>query len=147
MSFRNQASIASHSNTLVFLGDAGSGKTSLLRCLAGDGFDEKQEPTRGLNVRHIVLTDSHNQSASFNAWDFPGQGIFHWINMLFSPRTPLFIITASARNGDCSNSVGRWISAVSFWAREPFFLLAFTYGEWGGAPSIDKYLLQGFPSI
>lgn len=73
---------------LVLLGNSTSGKSSLLRLLKGQEFDEHIESTHGIN-NEIWEPGS---GLKVNVWDFGGQEFYHATHRLFLSKNALSLV-------------------------------------------------------
>jgi internalin A len=69
---------------VLFLGNAGVGKTQLCRRLRGLEFDPSVPTTHGVQVGEMTLRfDGFQEPVRLNLWDFGGQDIYHGSHALF----------------------------------------------------------------
>lgn len=74
---------------LVLLGNSTSGKSSLLRLLKGEEFNENIESTHGINNEIWELKDL---GFKVNVWDFGGQEFYHATHRLFLSKNALSVV-------------------------------------------------------
>jgi small GTP-binding protein len=81
---------------VVFVGDGGAGKTSLVKRLLGEDFDIGEPPTHGINIKHWeVMAKKGKIKAHF--WDFGGQQIMHAIHEFFLSKRCLYVLILDGR--------------------------------------------------
>ena len=61
---------------IIFLGNQGVGKTSIVRRLRDKGFKYKAEPTIGLDFTSLHANITHGKKVKFHIWDTAGQEKF-----------------------------------------------------------------------
>jgi len=81
---------------LVFVGEGGAGKTSLLKRITTGQFDENEKQTHGINIRKWQLIHGDKQITA-NLWDFGGQEIMHSTHQFFLSNRSLYIIVIDSR--------------------------------------------------
>ncbi len=74
---------------LVLLGNSTSGKSSLLRLLKGEEFDEDIESTHGINNE---IWEPEGSAFKVNIWDFGGQEFYHATHRLFLSKNALSLV-------------------------------------------------------
>jgi hypothetical protein len=83
---------------VFFLGERGSGKTSLTGCLLGEKFNLDEPPTNGINIREHLI-QNNNKKVTLNIWDFGGHGIMDIAHQLFlSTRSFYILVLAGGRD-------------------------------------------------
>ncbi|MCI5157778.1 MAG: GTPase, partial [Candidatus Electrothrix sp. AUS1_2] len=68
---------------VILLGEGGSGKTSLTRCLLAEPFQQDEPPTNGISIKEQLIQGEEKQ-VKVNIWDFGGQEI---MNTAHQPNT------------------------------------------------------------
>ena len=81
---------------LLFVGDGGSGKTSLVNRLRGRKFRDNEPQTHGINIDDLVI---RGQGADVKAhlWDFGGQEIMHATHQFFLSERSLYVLVLDGR--------------------------------------------------
>ncbi|CAK8724187.1 hypothetical protein GMJAKD_13705 [Candidatus Electrothrix aarhusensis] len=90
-SFRQCPSQSLNEVKVVLIGDRASGKTSLVKQLFGETFDEHEDATRGISTR-IWETEAGGRKIKINLWDFGGSEILHASHQLFLSKRSLYIL-------------------------------------------------------
>jgi small GTP-binding protein len=81
---------------VLFVGDGGAGKTSMVKRLQGEDFDLGEPPTHGINIKHKeVMAKKGKIKAHF--WDFGGQQIMHAIHEFFLSKRCLYVLILDGR--------------------------------------------------
>jgi internalin A len=106
---------------LVFVGEGGVGKTTLLEALRGKPFVEDRPTTHGVEIERQPLELDHpNQPGTkikLNAWDFGGQPVYRITHQFFSSRRALYLLlwnprmsaTSATSRGGSSESGCVWV--------------------------------------
>ena len=68
---------------LILLGDAGVGKTSLRRSLAGENFNSSYKKTIGVDITHLSLTNNTDGDFIFTISDIAGDSPFNFIRKTY----------------------------------------------------------------
>ncbi|MHC4560558.1 MAG: TIR domain-containing protein, partial [Planctomycetota bacterium] len=81
---------------ILFVGDGGSGKTSLLKRLLGRPFSANEPQTHGINIEKEAITQGGSE-IRMNLWDFGGQEIMHSTHQFFLSKRSLYILVLDGR--------------------------------------------------
>ena len=91
---------------IIIIGDGKAGKTSLLRRLKENTFDDKEAQTDGVNIESIQFGEyeTFKKQASIHHltghfWDFGGQEIMNATHQFFLTNRSVYILVLDAR--DC----------------------------------------------
>jgi small GTP-binding protein len=87
---------------VIFVGEAGVGKTSLIARLTEKTFNPRENVTEGIDIVSWLL-NINDQSIKLNLWDFGGQEIYYATHQLFLTRRTLYILVFNIRNYVVSN--------------------------------------------
>ncbi|MCI5141601.1 MAG: hypothetical protein D3909_07710 [Candidatus Electrothrix sp. ATG1] len=83
---------------VLLLGEGGSGKTSLTKCLLDEPFDQHEAPTDGIAINEHLIQGEKNQ-VKINIWDFGGREIMDTAHQLFlSPRSLYVLVLDGSRD-------------------------------------------------
>jgi internalin A len=78
---------------VLFLGNAGAGKTQLCRRLRDLPFDPSVPTTHGIQLGEMTVPlDNVSEPARLNLWDFGGQDIYHGSHALFLHGQAIFLL-------------------------------------------------------
>jgi len=105
---------------LLFVGEGGVGKTSLLRGLRGEKFIEGLETTHGIGVEKLELAHPTEAGVTMelNTWDFGGQQIYHATHQFFLTNRALFVLVWDARHGWEAGKIYEWLDRIQAKAPE-----------------------------
>jgi GTPase SAR1 family protein len=81
---------------VIFVGEAGVCKTSLIARLTEKTFKPHENITEGIDIKSWLL-DINDQSIKLDLWDFGGQEIYHATHQLFLTRRTLYLLVLNNR--------------------------------------------------
>jgi small GTP-binding protein len=76
---------------VLLVGEGGSGKTSLTRCLQGERFNKNEPSTDGISIKEWPVQTADKQ-LKVNVWDFGGREIMHTAHQLFLSKRSLYVL-------------------------------------------------------
>eukprot|EP00472_Partenskyella_glossopodia_P003532 CAMPEP_0197516286 /NCGR_PEP_ID=MMETSP1318-20131121/1151_1 /TAXON_ID=552666 /ORGANISM="Partenskyella glossopodia, Strain RCC365" /LENGTH=201 /DNA_ID=CAMNT_0043064897 /DNA_START=179 /DNA_END=781 /DNA_ORIENTATION=- len=103
--------------TLIMIGDAGVGKTSLLLRFADDQFVENYMPTVGVDFRYRKFTLNGNR-VKLQIWDTAGQERFRTMTASYYRGADGVILVYDISNEKSFQHVKDWMKSVDKYARE-----------------------------
>ncbi len=123
---------------LLVVGEGGTGKTSLLKSLRNEAFDQDLSSTHGIDVNFLKL---HHPSLFqtdmlLNTWDFGGQHIYHATHQFFLTKRSLYIVVWNARLGVEQGRLHFWLETIKALAPDAPVLLVATHTD-ERAPDIN----------
>ena len=97
---------------VVFLGDSGCGKTSIIRRWLSDEFDREARPTVGSNnQRKRVYVDNVGNVDLF-VWDTAGQEQFQALMPLYARFAKVAVVTTAINDEHSFEAIPQWINTV-----------------------------------
>jgi len=81
---------------MIILGEPDSGKTSLMRYIRGDTFEDKKSVTKGISIEKWLIDDYLVGCYQINIWDFGGQEMQQGMHQYFITEDALYIILLDA---------------------------------------------------
>jgi small GTP-binding protein len=96
---------------IVLVGEAGSGKTSLINRYAKDSFNTDVEPTVSVWTR-LIKFDQHNRIFDLVVWDTAGQERYRSLTALYCRYAVVAIIVFDVTNLESFNQAEGWIDCV-----------------------------------
>ncbi|MFX0139779.1 MAG: COR domain-containing protein, partial [Candidatus Hodarchaeota archaeon] len=99
---------------MLILGQGGVGKTSLVKRLIDNSYNEEEDPTPGINIRRweIEIPESDNNKILLNIWDFGGQEIYFATHQFFLSKRSIYIIVIDARQGKKAGRISYWLNTI-----------------------------------
>ncbi|KAF5415978.1 MAG: hypothetical protein C5S48_04205 [Candidatus Methanogaster sp.] len=129
---------------VLLVGDGGAGKTSLVKQLLGEEFDEKESQTHGINIRKWKVEEGENK-ITVNFWDFGGQEIMHATHQFFLSKRSLYILVLDGRKEEKTEY---WLKHIeSFGGDSPVVVVLNKMDENPGFDVNRKFLRDKYPSI
>lgn len=105
---------------IILIGDPKAGKTSLLKRLKLDTFNENEVPTDGINIESVFFescapfknqTNIHSLTGHF--WDFGGQEIMNATHQFFLTNRSVYILVLDARKDtNVATQIRQWVSKI-----------------------------------
>jgi len=88
----------------LLVGDGGAGKTSLLKQLLGQEFNQQESQTHGINIQSINIPTQNKQQEHIDVtghlWDFGGQEVMHATHQFFLSKRSLYILVLDGRKDE-----------------------------------------------
>ncbi len=86
---------------LIFTGEGSVGKTSLMRRITENSFDEAEKTTHGINkISWKELNNDKGEIIKVNLWDFGGQHIQHSLHQFFFSQRVIYVLVLNPRNDE-----------------------------------------------
>ncbi len=105
---------------IILIGEPKAGKTSLLKRLKSDVFNENEVQTDGINIESIPFetcepfknqTKIHPLTGHF--WDFGGQEIMNATHQFFLTNRSVYILVLNARNDtNIATQIRQWLTKI-----------------------------------
>ena len=84
---------------LLLVGNGEAGKTSLVKQLLGEAFDQHEDTTHGISIRGWE-PQCNSKQIRVNTWDFGGQEIQHATHQFFLSRRSLYVLVLDGRKDE-----------------------------------------------
>ena len=108
--FENNALSPLNECKLLFVGDGGVGKTSLMRRVMGEAFNDKESTTHGINkIAWKEIQNAKGEEIRVNLWDFGGQHIQHSLHQFFFTQRVIYVLVLDPRN---DNNAYYWLEQI-----------------------------------
>ncbi|MCP4217918.1 MAG: GTP-binding protein, partial [bacterium] len=128
---------------ILLVGDGGAGKTSLVKRLFNEDFDEQENKTDGILIR--PWSPPSNDSLKINIWDFGGQEIMHATHQFFLTKRSLYIVVLDMRKEEKPEY---WLKHVnSFGGDSPVLVVLNKMDQHPGRDLNRRHLLEKYPNI
>ena len=82
---------------VVLVGEGASGKTSLVKRLFGEDFDQHEKMTHGIRIRDWTFATASARNIKARLWDFGGQQIMHATHQFFLSKRSLYLLVLDGR--------------------------------------------------
>jgi internalin A len=140
-----KAGVASLNEVKVLLvGDGEAGKTSLVKQLLGEAFNQHEDTTHGISIRGWDV-EAGGQPVKVNIWDFGGQEIMHATHQFFLSKRSLYVLVLDGRKDERAEY---WLRHIeSFGGDSPVLIVL---NKHDANPSFDlnrPFLLGKYPVI
>ena len=113
--FRSQteATRALNEAKIILVGQGGVGKSSLVKRLVSNDFDDEETKTEGIDIVPWSLPNADNaEPVRLNIWDFGGQEIMHATHRFFLSQRSLYLLVIDARQGASESNIQYWLEIV-----------------------------------
>ena len=125
---------------MLFVGDGGVGKTSVINRLLFDSYNEQESKTEGIEIKSFEFEDE-KEIIKLNFWDFGGQEIMHSTHQFFLTNRSLYILLWDARQEDRYGLVEYWLELIqSFGGDSPILVVTNKIDE--NSASLDEEFLK-----
>lgn len=111
---------------LIFVGDGGLGKTSLMKKIIGLPYT-KEETTHGINKKTWnEIKNTEGEEIRVNLWDFGGQHIQHSLHQFFLTEKVIYILLLDPRN---DSSAIYWLEQIEKLGKGSEVLIVYNWKE------------------
>jgi len=129
---------------VLLVGEGSAGKTSLVKRLLGEVFDQHEDTTHGINIRGWQAKTG-GKEIRVNIWDFGGQEIMHATHQFFLSKRSLYVLVLDGRKDERAEY---WLRHIeSFGGNSPVLIVL---NKHDANPSFDlnrPFLLGKYPVI
>jgi internalin A len=143
---------------LLVVGEAGAGKTSLIRKILEPGYalDPIEESTQGIDVREwrfpaairIAGDDGdrlEQRPFRVNIWDFGGQEIYHSTHQFFLTKRSVYVLVSDGRREDTDFQY--WLDVVNLLSDGSPLIIVQNRKQGRGQTLDLQALRQGYPHV
>ena len=116
---------------LLVVGEGAVGKTSLVKSLVGDEYDQNEPTTHGIRITDVKLRHPEQPKIQMrlSSWDFGGQDIYHATHQFFLSDRSLFVLLWNARQGWEQAKLPYWLDIIQARAPHSRIILVATHAE------------------
>ncbi|CAK8715957.1 hypothetical protein GCAAIG_05360 [Candidatus Electronema halotolerans] len=129
---------------VLLVGDGAAGKTSLVKKLLGEEFDQHEDTTHGISIRGWDVT-AGGQPIKVNIWDFGGQEIMHATHQFFLSKRSLYVLVLDGRKDERPEY---WLQHIESFGGDSPVLVVLNKQDANPSFDINRPFLQAkYPSI
>ncbi len=103
---------------LIFVGRGGVGKSSLVKKLLFNRFDEHEKKTEGIAISKWKIHLHESEEIHLNLWDFGGQEIMHATHQFFMTQRSLYLLVLEGRQGGEDADAEYWLKLIESFGTE-----------------------------
>lgn len=129
---------------VIFIGDGGAGKTSLIKRVLDNTFDPNENMTHGITIkdRTIRVNDTPIKA---HFWDFGGQEMMHSTHQFFLSHRSLYVLVLDGRKEEDSEY---WLNFIkTFGGNSPVMVVLNKINDHLSFEVNRKFLLDKYPNI
>ena len=129
---------------VIFVGNGGAGKTSLIKRIINNRYDDNEGPTEGISILDYMLKDDQKE-IKCHLWDFGGQEIMHATHQFFLSKNCLYVLLLDGRKEDDEEY---WLSLInSFGENSPIIIVINKIDQNSKYDVNRKFLINKYPNI
>ncbi|PML06262.1 COR domain-containing protein [Vibrio lentus] len=135
---------------IIFVGDGGVGKTSLMKRLVRDEFDDKESQTDGIEIEPYKVDLGEEGIVNASIWDFGGQQILQATHQLFLSKRSIYVLVVEDRKNDKhkDQDIEQWLTQInSLGGRPPILVVKNKIDENPNSDIQTQKLKTKFPNI
>jgi small GTP-binding protein len=126
---------------LIILGEPDSGKSSFVRRLLHNKFDEHSKSTLGSDIHPYNFFDDKQNKYKLNIWDFGGQDIQQSIHHLFLTPKALYLVMLDARGDE---SPIKWLETIKGFDKNANIIIAINQIDINSYPNVNEREIKKF---
>ncbi len=100
---------------LIVVGRGGAGKTSLVKRLNNQAFDQNEAETHGITIRKLNF-ETIKGSVTGRVWDFGGQVVLHSMHEFFLTARSLYLLVLGERDDMLERDATYWLQLIRSYA-------------------------------
>ena len=97
---------------LILVGRGGAGKTSTVRALRGEPFNEGEESTPGIALCDWTMDGCKGGAVTAHVWDFAGQVITHALHQFFFSVRSVYVVVLTGRENNEREDAEYWLRLI-----------------------------------
>lgn len=102
---------------VIFVGQAGVGKTSLVKRLRHQAFDPKEKMTEGIEINQWFV-QAEDKRIRLNTWDFGGQEIMYATHQFFLTKRAVYVLVLDSRQSEQDGRVEYWLKIIQVFGED-----------------------------
>jgi len=123
---------------ILLVGEAGAGKTSLVKRLLGEKFDNNEPKTYGINIKKGIKIDG-NDEIKVNLWDFGGEEERNATHQFFLSKRSLYVLVLDARKDEKTEY---WLKHIEIFGGNSPILVVINKIDENPSFNVDRSILQ-----
>ncbi len=135
---------------LLLVGHGAVGKTTLMKRLIYDKYNEHEKTTEGIDIREWDLQQNNKNNLRINTWDFGGQDIYYSTHQYFLSKRSIYILVWDARIEKMMPNMASfdyWLNIVSLLSENSPILVVHSKVDERIKRINETLLLRHFPNI
>jgi len=135
---------------LLLVGYGAVGKTSLMKRLVLDEYNENEPSTEGIEIKRWNLKTEEDKELKINIWDFGGQEIYHSTHQFFLSKRSIYLLVWDARIDKMMPDLASfdyWLRIVSLLSQNSPILVVQNKIDERESIVAEKYMQDYFPNI
>ena len=129
---------------ILFVGEGAAGKTSLVKQLFGQLFDEHEDTTHGISIKGWEQEVGGRQ-IRINIWDFGGQEIQHATHQFFLSKRSLYVLVLDGRKDERTEY---WLRHIEAFGGDSPVLIVLNKIDSNASFDVNRpFLLEKYPGI
>jgi internalin A len=132
---------------LIFVGRGEAGKSSLVKRLVHNTFDEHEAKTEGIQITDWTVNPQPNENTLLHIWDFGGQEILHATHRLFLTSRCVYVLVLDHRANTEHQDAAYWLDTISNFSKDARVILVLNKITSGVHNINTPPLLERYPMI
>ena len=135
---------------LLLVGYGLVGKTTLMKRLVYDEYNENELSTEGIEIKRWKLKTDNNSEFKINIWDFGGQEIYHSTHQFFLSKRSIYLLIWDARIDFMMPNLASfdyWLHIVSLLSKNSPIIVVQNKIDQRTNLVDEKYMQEYFPNI
>ena len=129
---------------VIFVGEGASGKTSLIKAVLGEDFDEQENQTHGVIIRKERM-EIEGKEITTHFWDFGGQEIMHATHQFFLSKRCVYVLVLDSRKDEKAEY---WLKRIrSFGGDSPILVVLNKIDQHPSFRVDERFLQDKYESI
>jgi internalin A len=124
---------------VLLVGDGAAGKTSLVKRLLGEAFNQHEDTTHGISIRGWEV-EAGGQPVKVNIWDFGGQEIMHATHQFFLSKRSLYVLVLDGRKDERAEY---WLQHIESFGGDSPVLVVLNKQDSNPSFDLNRPFLQG----
>ncbi len=147
---RKKGEVNLYEAKLLLVGHGAVGKTSLMKRLIHNDYNNHESSTEGIDIKQWDLLSEDKKELKINIWDFGGQDIYYSTHQFFLSKRSLYILVWDARIEKMMPNMASfdyWLNIVSLLSQKSPILVVHSKVDERIKRIDESLLLKHFPNI